>query len=120
MSEQGRVQDHASPVVDDLVRRLAEGTHPVTASPGNHKDWHGIRERIEIGVVQVTFVDTRTQLGVRLTPALCDVTSADFEHGSGTLRLVGTLVLNDVPVRCTVDLDLPGLSGTGRLEIAEG
>lgn len=105
--------------VDELVLRLSEGRHPVTASPGNHRTWEGLRERIEIGVVHVRFTETRTELGVRLLPEHCDYTRANLEKGTGQVRLVGRLILNDVPVRCIADIVLPELSGQGHLEPLE-
>lgn len=104
---------------DELVDMLSSGIHPVTVSPGNKADWRGLKERIEIGVVWVRFVETQTELGFRLVPADCDLSGADFEGEGGRVRLVGTLVLNDVPVRGIAEVTLPELTGTGRLEVLE-
>ena len=41
---------------------------------------------------------------------------ADFEAGSGTVHVVGSLTLDGHRVRCVADIALDSLSGTGRLE----
>ncbi|NDD29531.1 MAG: MbtH domain protein [Proteobacteria bacterium] len=107
----------SSPHRDELVDMLSTGVHPVTVSPGNKDDWRGLKKRIEIGVVWVRFVETHTELGFHLVPAECDFSEADFEGEGGRVRLVGTLVLNDVPVRGIAEVTLPELTGTGRLEV---
>ena len=105
--------------MDELVGILSQGKHPVTVSPGNKADWRGIKERIDIGVVWVRFVETHTELGFRLELDRCDLSKADIEAGTGSLRLVGTLILNDVPVRGFAEVTLPDLKGTGYLEVRE-
>jgi hypothetical protein len=103
--------------LDELVSLLSTGEHPVTVSPGNKADWRGLKERIEIGVVWVRFVETQTELGFRLVPSECDFSQAGFDGEGGRVRLVGTLVLNDVPVRGVAEVKLPDLTGKGRLEV---
>jgi len=106
------------PAEDDLVRRLCEGEHPVIVSLQPAGSTQLLKERIDLGYVHIKFTGTRggTELGVRLDPDACDLSAADFEHGSGTAHLVGRLILNDVPVRCVADLDLNTLAGHGHLK----
>jgi hypothetical protein len=75
----------------------------------------------EMRYVLVKFTETRggTELGFELDQDATDVNGADFEEGSGTVHVEGTLVLNDDPVRCVADLDLATLKGTGRLVLVE-
>ncbi len=105
--------------MDELVRMLSQGDHPVVASPGNKATWAGLRDRIDIGVVHVRFVETQTEVAVRLLRDACDFSLLDFENGAGQAHLVGTLTLNDVPVRCVADVSLPSLAGNGHLEPQE-
>jgi hypothetical protein len=107
--------------MNELVQRLAEGDHPVTVG-GPQPSLQELRKRIEeIGYAFVKFTDTRggTDLGVRVDKAATDVSQADFENGSGTVHVEGTLTLNYVKVRCVADIDLATLNGTGHLVILE-
>ncbi len=107
--------------MDELVQRLAEGDHPVTVG-GPQPSLQELRKRIEeIGYAFIKFTDTRggTDLGVRVDKAATDVSQADFESGSGTVHVEGTLTLNYVKVRCVADIDLATLNGTGHLVILE-
>jgi hypothetical protein len=62
-------------------------------------------------------MDTRgnTELGVRLDHGACDLTQGNFTEQSGAVRLQGNLVLNYVSVRCSAQINLCDLKGTGRL-----
>jgi Core binding factor beta subunit len=107
--------------MNELVQRLAEGDHPVTVG-GPQPSLQELRKRIEeIGYAFVKFTDTRggTDLGVRVDKAATDVSKADFESGSGTVHIEGTLTLNYVKVRCVAEIDLATLNGTGHLVILE-
>ncbi|MEU3171619.1 hypothetical protein [Streptomyces sp. NPDC007000] len=86
------------------------------------------RRITEMGYVFIKFTDTDggTDLGVRvdpaasdLDPAASDLGGADFDRGAGRVHLEGTLTLNLVKVRCVTDIELPSLSGTGRLVALE-
>ncbi|WP_410586708.1 hypothetical protein [Amycolatopsis sp. lyj-23] len=108
--------------MDELVRRLAEGTHPVAVG-GPVATLAELHRRVqELGLVFVKFTGTSggTDLGVRLDRDSCVVDGADFTEATGTVHLEGTLVLNDEPVRCVADLNLATLSGTGRLVAMAG
>jgi hypothetical protein len=75
------------------------------------------KEAIDRNYVHIKFTDTRggTELGVRLDPASCDFSTADFDNGSGTVHIEGGLTLDYVKVKCIADVDLSTLEGTGRL-----
>jgi hypothetical protein len=108
--------------MDELVQRLADGRHPVTVG-GPQPSLAEFRRRVhELGYVFVKFTGTDggTDLGVRLDLDASDMGSADFEQGTGTARVVGKLVLNDVPVRCVADIDLASLNGSGHLVVMAG
>jgi len=74
-----------------------------------------------MGYVFIKFTATQggTDLGVRVDKARTDVSQADFDEGSGTVHVEGTLTLNYVKVRCIADIDLATQNGTGHLVILE-
>jgi len=102
---------------DNLVGFLSEGTHPVEIGLRPEKSLKLFKAAIDRGYVHVKFTDTRggTELGVRLDPASCDFSDADFDTGVGKVRLVGGLTLNYIPVNCHAVVELASLSGEGRL-----
>lgn len=106
--------------MNDLTQRLTK-EQPITVG-GPETSLEQLRNRIDnIGIVFVKFTETRggTDLGVRLDPSACDVSSADFEKGSGVIHVEGTLILNDDPVCCIADIDLATLDGKGRLRVID-
>lgn len=104
--------------MNDLVRRLSEGDHPVELRLIPEATPRVLRERLDGGYLQVKFVDTAggTELTVPIDRERSDWAIADLERGTGRLRIVGALTLDDVPVRCIADVQLPALQGHGRLE----
>lgn len=108
--------------MNELVQRLSAGNHSVEASLRPEKTAAALKERIDLGHVHIKFTDTHggTELDVRLDRAACDLSQANFDTQSGTVHLVGELILNYVKVRCVADIDLATLEGQGHLEpIAE-
>jgi len=103
--------------VDDLVKRLSEGAHPVVASLRPEKTIRAFKERINLGYVHLRFTDTRgeTELGFRLDSGAVDLDHADFENQTGFIHLEGRLTLNHQKVRCIADIDLQTLAGVGYL-----
>ena len=107
--------------MDDLVQRLSEGDHPVAVG-GPQPSLEIFQKRVEdMGDVFIKFTGTRggTDLGVRVDPQATDLSQANFQEGTGTAHVEGTLTLNYVKVRCVADIDLGTLQGTGRLIILE-
>jgi hypothetical protein len=106
--------------MDDLTQRLSTD-QPVTVG-GPRPTLEDLRSRLEdIGVVFVKFTQTRggTDLGIRLDRTTSDFGQADFDQGSGTVHVEGTLILNDDPVRCIAEFDLATMNGTGRLVLVD-
>jgi hypothetical protein len=106
--------------MDELTQRLTTD-QPVTVG-GPQRSVEELRRRMEeIGTVFIKFTETRggTDLGLRLDRAASDASKADYDKGSGTVHVEGTLILNDDPVRCIADIDLATLNGTGRLVVVE-
>jgi len=105
--------------MNDLVRFLAEGTHPVVVG-GSDQTPKDLQRRIEeLQYVFVRFTDTRggTELGIPVDNSATGLAGADFEQGSGTVHVEGNLTLDYVPVRCIADIDLATMTGIGHLEI---
>jgi uncharacterized protein YbdZ (MbtH family) len=102
-----------------LVERLSKGEHNLEFSSRLGKTPAILRERIESGFLHIRFPDTRggTELGVRLALTDSDLTGADFERGAGEVVLVGSLTLDETPVRCIARIDLATLAGKGHLEL---
>jgi uncharacterized protein YbdZ (MbtH family) len=99
-----------------LVERLSQGEHPVAVSVTPEGSSQALSEAIARGYVHVTFTATRggTELGLRLDREACEL--AALEAAQGTMRLVGRLTLDYVPVRCVAQVDVATLTGHGHLE----
>lgn len=103
--------------MDELVERLSTGTHPVEIVVRADPEVDLLKESLARKYVHIKFTATRggTELGVELDPAASRWTDEQVASRSGTIHLDGTLTLNFEPVRCTADIDLSELRGTGRL-----
>ncbi len=106
--------------MNELVERLSKGEHAVTAG-GPNPSAKKVGEEIGREYVHIKFTETKggTDLGCRLDTSASRHEDADFENGTGTVHLEGTLTLNYVPVRCVADIDLLTLDGKGHLVILE-
>ncbi len=107
--------------MDELVQRLAQGSHPVVVG-GPIATLEEFQRRVtEIGYAFIKFTDTQggTDLGVEIDSAATDLSKADFETATGTAHVEGTLSLNYVNVRCVADIDLASLQGTGHLDVLD-
>lgn len=107
---------------EPLVARLSRGDHPVELTVRPQGDMAAVRASIERGQVFLRFTDTDggTELGVRLDPAACDLSTADYDGPSGEVRLVGDLTLDFEPVRCEARVELATLTGRGFLTPSAG
>jgi hypothetical protein len=107
--------------MDDLVKRLSEGDHPVTVG-GLKPSLAEFRKRVEeMGYVFIKFTGTHggTDLGVRVEKSATDLSQAWFPQATGVVHVEGTLTLNYVKVRCVADIELETLNGTGHLVVSE-
>lgn len=104
--------------MDELVERLSQGRHPVELSLRPDKSMAVLAACLDRGYVHVRFLDTQggTELGVRLDKAASEWPEANLTHQEGTIRLVGQLSLNFVPVQCVAEVDLRTLTGEGFLQ----
>jgi hypothetical protein len=106
--------------MNDLTERLSVD-QPIIMG-GSDPTVEELRNRTgEMGFVLVKFTETRggTELGFPLDREATNLSSADFDAGTGTVHVEGGLILNDDPVRCIADIDLATLKGTGRLALQE-
>lgn len=119
-SEAQNAEDAEEPE-ESLVSRLSRGDHPVEVTLRPERTGDALREAVERGYVFIKFTGTRggTELGVRLDRDACDLAGADYATPSGQITLVGDLVLDFEPVRCTAEVDLATMTGTGRLSVRE-
>jgi hypothetical protein len=106
--------------MSDLVQRLCAGDHRVEVVTRPERTIDAFKASLDRGYIHIKFTETKggTELGVRVDPTLSELATADFPNQRGQIRVVGRLTLDYVPVRCVADIDIPSLSGTGRLEIA--
>ncbi len=107
------------PPPDELVTRLASGSHPVEVGLRPERTAQLFKDAIDRGYVHIKFTETKggTELGVRLDTAASDWSQADFTQATGPVHVEGTLTLNYVKVRCIADVTLETLAGTGHLQI---
>jgi uncharacterized protein YbdZ (MbtH family) len=100
----------------DLLTRLSTDEHPVQVVLRPRADPARLRDAIDARYVHLRFSGTNggTELGVRLTPET-DASAADFEAGTGTVTLVGTLTLDFRAATCRALVDVGTLAGRGSL-----
>ncbi len=103
--------------MNDLVQRLAQGTHPLTSARADTAS--NLKAAIDRGYVLLEFSETRggTELGVPLDAPACSWRGADFAAAQGSVHLEGDLQLDYVHVRLIAHLDLATLRGQGHLVV---
>lgn len=104
-----------------LVDRLCVGDHPVIVSQRPEPTVKAFKEAIDNGYVRLKFTDTEggTELGIRVDKEASDFSAANFEEGTGKVKVVGGLTLDYTKVRCIAEIDLKRLEGVGHLEKVE-
>jgi hypothetical protein len=103
--------------MNDLVKFLTTGDHPVTVSLRPEKTLELFRDAVNRGYVHIKFTDTRggTELGVQIDPSRSDLAAMKNRAASGSVVFVGDLSLDYTPVTCSATIDIDTLEGTGRL-----
>jgi len=109
------------PQGESLVDRLCAGDHPVVVSLRPEPSVKGFKEALDGGYVRIKFTDTKgnTELGLRVDKEACDLVEANFDEGTGQVRVVGNLSVDYTRVRCLANIDLKTLDGVGHLEKVE-
>ena len=107
-----------APQGPSLVERLCVGDHRIVVAQRPEPSVKALKEAIDAGYVRVRFTETKggTELGFKVDKDASDLSSANFEDGTGKVRLVGGLTLDYTKVRCYAEIDLKTLEGTGHLE----
>lgn len=105
--------------MNQLVKKLCEGEHPIEASVRPEKTPQAFKQAIDRGYVHIRFTSTRggTELGFTLNKELSDLSGANFSKPAGKIRLCGDLTLDYERVRCFAELDVATLAGSGHLQL---
>ncbi len=107
--------------MSELPHKLAKGKHRVIFPSRLDDPLQELRDCIDRDYVFVKFTETRggTELGFRLDQEHSDLSRADWENSTGTIRMAGELTLDYVHVRCIGDIDISTMEGTGHLVILD-
>jgi len=110
-----------APKGESLVDRLCVGDHPLEVSQRPEPSAKALKEALDNGYLRVKFTDTQggTELGFRVDKEASDLAEANFEEGTGHVRVIGGLSLDYTKVRCIANIDLKTLDGLGHLEKVE-
>lgn len=111
----------STPKGPSLVDRLCIADHRIVVSQRPEPSVKAFKEAIDGGYVRVKFTETKggTELGFKVDKDACDLSEANFDKGTGKVRVVGSLSLDYIRVRCVANVDLKTLEGVGHLEKAE-
>jgi hypothetical protein len=106
--------------VNELVRKLTQ-EQDIEASLRPERNLQNFKAAIDRNYVHLKFIHTKggTELGFPVDKERSDLSGADWEKGTGIIKLVGELTLDYVKVRFWSQVDLASLNGTGHLEILE-
>jgi len=110
-----------TPKGPSLVDRLSIGDHKIVVSQRPEPTVKALQDAIDTGYVRVKFTETKgdTELGFKVDPNASDLTGANFDEGTGKVKVAGSLTLDYVKVRCVANIDLKTLAGVGHLEKLE-
>ena len=111
----------STPRGPSLVDRLSIGDHKIVVMQRPEPSVKAFKDAIDSGYVRVKFTETQggTELGFKVDKDASDLAEADFEAGTGKVRVVGGLTLDYTKVRCVANIDLATLAGEGHLEKVE-
>jgi hypothetical protein len=111
---------HRRSAVNELVQRLTQ-EQEIEASLRPEPTLSALKAQVDRGYVHAKFPNTRggTELGIPLDRTRSDLSGADFDQGTGHIKIVGELVLDYTRVRFHGTIDLATLKGTGHLEPLE-
>lgn len=106
--------------MNDLVQRLTQ-EQEIVVSLRPEPTLQAFKAAIDRNYVHCKFTQTRggTELGIPLDKERSDLSGADFENGTGTVKIVGELTLDYTKVRFHGTIDVASLAGTGHLEPLE-
>lgn len=103
---------------ESLVDRLCAGDQPVTIALRPDPSVKAFKAAMDGGYLRVKFTNTKggTELGFKVDKEASDMSEANFNEGTGRVRVVGSLSLDYSKVRCIANIDLQTLAGVGHLE----
>lgn len=103
--------------MNELIERLTK-EQEIEAGLRPEPTVEAFKAAIDRNYVHARFPNTRggTELGFPLDRGRSDLSGADFEKGTGSVKIVGELVLDYTRVRFHGTIDLATLKGTGYLE----
>jgi hypothetical protein len=107
--------------VTELLAKLCGAPSPVRISCGDAPPRAALEDFLDDRIVPVLFIDTLggAELDILIDPAGTQLEEADGKGGAGVLRLVGDLILDDMPVRARIEVALDTMTGWGRLSAAQ-
>ena len=107
--------------MNDLVRFLCEGDHPVQVSLRPERTLQNLKDCVDRGYVHIKFTDTRggTELGVTIDRQRSDLKAFQVSRSEGEVMFIGDLTLDYVPVTCVARIDLHTLEGKGHLQVIQ-
>src|ERR1044072_1689119 len=106
----------ASSQRESLVDRLSIGGHPVRVPLRPEPSVKNFKDSLDNGYLRLKFTDTDTELGIKVDKDASDLAAANFDDGTGQVRVAGNLSLDYTKVRCIADIDLTTFEGAGHLE----
>lgn len=104
-----------TPEPNELVLRLTKKNNIECSRPD--KTPKSLKECIDRNYVHVMFKETGTEIGIRLARDLCKMENVDFDEESGSVILVGGLILNYNKVKCVAEIEIKNCEGVGYLEL---
>ena len=99
--------------MNDLVKRLSK-IQPVKAE-SQEATLKELQERLKLGYIEILFTKTGTDLGMDLCNSESNIPEKMLKSGKGIITTVGYFTLNYDKVKCTADINLETLEGTGCL-----
>jgi hypothetical protein len=96
--------------MNDLVQRLTQEQH-IIVSLRPEPSLQNFKAAVDRNYVHCKFTQTRggTELGIPLDRERSDFSNADFEKGTGTVKIVGQLTLDYTKVRFHGPIDRASL-----------
>lgn len=98
--------------------RLCIGDHRIVVGQRPEPSVKALKEAIDNGYVRVKCTETQggTEFGFKVDKDASDLSAANFEEGTGKVRVVGGLTLDYTKVRCIAGIYPLTLEGVGHLE----
>ncbi len=105
--------------MDDLVRKLSAGKHPVLIQMAESESLSDLAYDLAKGYCHISFPDTQggTELKIPVDAGASEFSRERILEGHASIHLEGDLSLNFEKVRFIGDFSVPGLTGEGCLQV---